>query len=279
MRRFLSLILIITLLCCQISYADTTDGIESESFEVTQWDGISAPSVAPTNSGRIYYDQTLDYMLLSENSGAYSRLLSDAPSDGTMYGRRDGAWERISLLPPVYDWWDPTGGLPVAPADGDRYIADGDGSGWTDGYIYEWDDTTSTWIESDAPEDGWMFWMIAELLFYVFFSGGWMEVGSGSYWSLDTAQMGITGDKSGLFDLTTTGDITGSKVIIANPTVPVAATSVGTKGEIAYDTDYLYVCISDNTWKRVGISTWAYISQNVIFDGQQVTFGGQNVVH
>jgi hypothetical protein len=30
-----------------------------------------------------------------------------------------------------------------------------------------------------------MFWMIAELLFYVFFSGGWMEMGEFSFVKLD----------------------------------------------------------------------------------------------
>ena len=144
---------------------------------------------------------------LNPTTGELDYVLSDAPSDGTFYGMRDGEWERISLLPPVYDWWDPTGGLPVAPADGDRYIADGSGSGWTDGYIYEWDDLAGVWIESDAPEDGWMFWMIAELLFFVFFSGGWMEVGSLSYWTVDTTQIGLTGNKttSGFIEAGTTG--------------------------------------------------------------------------
>ena len=38
--------------------------------------------------------------------------------------------------------------------------------------------------------------------------------------------------------------------------VPASATAVGTKGGIAQDNDYLYICISQNTWKRVAISTW-----------------------
>lgn len=38
--------------------------------------------------------------------------------------------------------------------------------------------------------------------------------------------------------------------------VPASATAVGTKGDIAQDNDYLYICISQNTWKRVAIATW-----------------------
>ncbi len=79
--RYLFLILIV-LFCCQSAHADTVDGIESESFEVTQWDGLSAPSVSPSNSGRIYYDSTLDYMLSSENGGAYARLLNALSGSG-----------------------------------------------------------------------------------------------------------------------------------------------------------------------------------------------------
>ncbi len=37
---------------------------------------------------------------------------------------------------------------------------------------------------------------------------------------------------------------------------PASATSTGTKGQIAFDSSYLYVCIAADTWKRVAISTW-----------------------
>ncbi len=117
------------------------------------------------------------------------------------------------LLPPIDDWYDPTAGLPVSPAVGDRYISDGTGSGWTDGYVYEWDGVS--WIETE-PEEGYMIWDLLDLIFYVFFSGGWMEVGDNSYWMLDTNQTLITGDKSGSFDISTTGDITATNLAISN---------------------------------------------------------------
>lgn len=37
---------------------------------------------------------------------------------------------------------------------------------------------------------------------------------------------------------------------------PVSASDTGTAGELMADSDYLYVCIATNTWKRVAISTW-----------------------
>jgi len=84
------------------------------------------------------------------------------------------------LFPPIIEWYDPVAeeGLPADPEVGDRYGADSTGYGWTIDYIYEWDG--DEWVESE-PEDGWMIWCLFELMFYVFFSGGWMEEGSGSY--------------------------------------------------------------------------------------------------
>lgn len=37
---------------------------------------------------------------------------------------------------------------------------------------------------------------------------------------------------------------------------PSTAADTGVAGEIRYDTDYIYVCIATDTWKRVGIATW-----------------------
>lgn len=119
-------------------------------------------------------------------------FIGDAPSDGTIYGRRDGAWERITLMPPVEEYWDITEGLPPTPEVGDRYISDGEDEdlGWYDGYIYEWDGTE--WVES-TPEIGWMVWLLLEMVFWVFFSGGWMEVGEDSYLKLDCSNAPLTG--------------------------------------------------------------------------------------
>ena len=38
--------------------------------------------------------------------------------------------------------------------------------------------------------------------------------------------------------------------------VPSTSSDVGTTNQIAWDTDYIYVCTAANTWKRVGLSTW-----------------------
>lgn len=44
--------------------------------------------------------------------------------------------------------------------------------------------------------------------------------------------------------------------LILEPDVPASSAAVGTKGDVSYDSDYLYICIGDNTWRRVALSTF-----------------------
>lgn len=37
---------------------------------------------------------------------------------------------------------------------------------------------------------------------------------------------------------------------------PSSSSDNGTKGDICWDNDYIYVCVDTNTWKRSGLSTW-----------------------
>ncbi len=43
-------------------------------------------------------------------------------------------------------------------------------------------------------------------------------------------------------------------ITASNP--PATALATGVAGTIAWDTNYIYVCIATNTWKRVAIATW-----------------------
>ena len=154
---------------------------------------------------------------LSEGAGADENKLKITGPDLSGYATTDYVDEGTWLMPPIIDWFDPTlpregfpeGGLPEDPEIGDRYGADGTGYGWTYDYIYEWDG--DEWVESE-PEDGWMIWVLWEMMFYAFFSGGWMEVGSDSYLKLDGSNASTTID-IGSEDFTTAGIITGSNII------------------------------------------------------------------
>jgi hypothetical protein len=37
---------------------------------------------------------------------------------------------------------------------------------------------------------------------------------------------------------------------------PTSSTDTGTTGDIVWDSNYVYVCIATDTWKRFSISTW-----------------------
>ena len=43
---------------------------------------------------------------------------------------------------------------------------------------------------------------------------------------------------------------------LSGPTTPVSPDATGTIGTVFWDTDYLYVCIANNTWERVALATW-----------------------
>ena len=67
-------------------------------------------------------------------------------------------------------------------------------------------------------------------------------------------------------------------------TVPASATAAGTKGTIAFDNNYLYVCVNTNSWLRVGIVGWpgslstfgnVTISGNLTTQGARVNAGYQ----
>mgnify|MGYP003351067272 CR=1 FL=1 len=38
--------------------------------------------------------------------------------------------------------------------------------------------------------------------------------------------------------------------------VPANSTSNGYTGTIRWDSDYVYICVANNTWKRASLSTW-----------------------
>jgi hypothetical protein len=51
-------------------------------------------------------------------------------------------------------------------------------------------------------------------------------------------------------------DINDDTIRLHTSRTPASATATGSKGEICWDSDYIYVCTATNTWKRTAISTW-----------------------
>lgn len=46
-----------------------------------------------------------------------------------------------------------------------------------------------------------------------------------------------------------------ANMTIAN-TVPATASSNGVAGTIRYDSNYVYICISNGNWKRASLNSW-----------------------
>ena len=51
-------------------------------------------------------------------------------------------------------------------------------------------------------------------------------------------------------------DINSDSMRLRTAKTPASAGADGDQGQIAWDADYIYICVATNTWKRVAISTW-----------------------
>lgn len=81
-----------------------------------------------------------------------------------------------------------------------------------------------------------------------FISGGAAELRYNGSPKLATINTGI--------DVTGGVQISGDTLVLSTSKTPSSATDTGTTGQIAWDSNYIYVCVATNTWKRVAISTW-----------------------
>lgn len=68
-------------------------------------------------------------------------------------------------------------------------------------------------------------------------------------------------DTSGNIGINTTSpteklDIVGDAIRVRNSQTPASSSSTGETGMICWDSNYVYVCIAPNTWKRSALSTW-----------------------
>lgn len=75
---------------------------------------------------------------------------------------------------------------------------------------------------------------------------------SGYWFNDDTMKVDFTGQTVLVTGTVSSVDF---KVQALN-TAPLTATSAGATGEIRYTSDYIYVCVATNTWKRTPLSTW-----------------------
>lgn len=91
-----------------------------------------------------------------------------------LYAFNNSVWRLYQdfWFKPVISIFDNTLALPVAPAQGDRYLAMVTAFGWTKDNIYEWD--SIAWVETVTVEGAIV--IVTELSdTYLFINGGWTE--------------------------------------------------------------------------------------------------------
>ena len=48
----------------------------------------------------------------------------------------------------------------------------------------------------------------------------------------------------------------GKKLILTGARTITNSTDAGTEGEVCWDSNYLYICIGTDAWKRIALTTW-----------------------
>lgn len=68
--------------------------------------------------------------------------------------------------------------------------------------------------------------------------------------------LNIIGNIASTEDVIAGGNVIATGLILSNSKTPESSSSPGTKGQIAWDTDYVYVCIANGTWRRSALTSW-----------------------
>jgi lysophospholipase L1-like esterase len=87
-------------------------------------------------------------------------------------------------------------------------------------------------------------------------SGGnnmWLDSGAGNVY--------ISAAGSGSLGINTSSpsarlDVNSDTIRVRTARTPASAADTGNQGDITWDTDFVYVCVATNTWKRAALSTW-----------------------
>jgi hypothetical protein len=53
-----------------------------------------------------------------------------------------------------------------------------------------------------------------------------------------------------------TGEVFASRLNVSGGSVPLTSTGTGRRGAIVISPDYLYICVSENKWKRIALQEW-----------------------
>jgi len=71
-----------------------------------------------------------------------------------------------------------------------------------------------------------------------------------------TLAAGVTASSLTSIGVLTGLDVNADSIIVRTAKTPATATDTGVTGQIAWDSNFVYVCVATNTWKKTAIATW-----------------------
>jgi hypothetical protein len=77
-----------------------------------------------------------------------------------------------------------------------------------------------------------------------------------NYLEFDDSSVYIANPYAGNLTLSAEGIVIDGTLVLDDSQAPSSASDTGVKGEIAWDSSYIYICTATNTWKRAALSTW-----------------------
>jgi len=57
-----------------------------------------------------------------------------------------------------------------------------------------------------------------------------------------------------------------NSIRVTTAKTPSAPSDTGTQGDICWDSDYVYVAVANNTWKRSALSSWGFAGETMIYE-------------
>lgn len=66
--------------------------------------------------------------------------------------------------------------------------------------------------------------------------------------------------------------ISGDEINIGTSQTPASSTATGTEGDVCWDSGYIYVAVSNNSWKRTALSSFAITDVLLLDDGASKLF-------
>lgn len=91
---------------------------------------------------------------------------------------------------------------------------------------------------------------------YVYINSGNLTLGTDTLNTTVKVHVGGTLAANVVATFSDSNVIIGGNLIVSNSYVPTANNSAGSKGQISYDSSYVYVCIADNNWRRANLAIW-----------------------